>query len=474
MSTDSGTSVSDAGGRRRRARPGAAARRRRPAGPACAPAGQRRVGGEVAVGVGLVAERAPARRTRSAGADAAGRPRRASRAAQTPTVSSAPPRSRAPSSAQAATRAIPTDQPGVAPAGRGAGRCAGGERRWTARRCVRVTCYGRCWFPVLTCAHHAQFVRIRHLLVHSASPSSTAKRRPRPETTANAGIVGSMSSTPARRPRSPVPDAGRRRGDPGHLGRPGARAGAVGRAALHPDRRPPAVPHRGRRAGELHRAHVRRVRRATESAPQPTTAETLTRGAAAATARERHHLDAPPGCRPSSTKSRADPAEDARARTWPSMPVQHDLVAVLGDAPQHRPQPQPGGDRARRRRRLPRRRGRAARRTAASRTSHSWPATSSRHQPSPGRGERPVERPTPERPPAAAGAPIDACSRAARSTSAYSARLSSATCASRSPSASPSACCSRSSKSVEEPFFPPHPRTLTAAPAGVNRLWTID
>ncbi|CAA9378333.1 MAG: Excisionase/Xis, DNA-binding, partial [uncultured Nocardioides sp.] len=67
--------------------------------------------------------------------------------------------------------------------------------------------------------------------------------------------------------RSPVPDAGRRRGDPRHVERTGLRAGAPRRPACDQDRRSRPVAGRAVPARGLHPADVRRDARVRRPAP---------------------------------------------------------------------------------------------------------------------------------------------------------------------------------------------------------------
>ena len=158
-----------------------------------------------------------------------------------------------------------------------------------------------------------------------SSTAQTGARQPKRRQTL---AYGAMPSTPGagRGITAPVPDAARRRRDPGHLRRPGPGAGAVRRAALHPDRRPPAVPHRGGRAGELHPRMYAESDAKPRPAEPPGDAPAADRSRGCAPQRrqraERHHLDR--------RRRRGSPDQDldeVRRRPGPARPARVDPSA---------------------------------------------------------------------------------------------------------------------------------------------------
>ena len=284
-------------------------------------------------------------------------------------------------------------------------------------------------------------------------------------------------------PRPPVPDAAPT--SPRSWPPPSPRSGRSCSPASCATSRSAAASSTASRPVELEKyiaAHVRRGRRQAETrATRPTHAR-LTGSAAcarAASARERHAPRAYPGRRlaptATSTKSRADPAQQAAAHRRAVHAVQQHLAPVLRHPAQRRAQPQPGGDRAGGGGDRPRRPAPAASRRRPATTSHSWRRGVEQAPAVPGPAQHAVEGADPGTS-SRSRAPTDACSRAASSTRAYSARLCSAT--SRVPlgQREPLGLLLEVVEEVEEPFFPPHARTLTGPGRGMSIAWgqTVD
>ena len=317
-----------------------------------------------------------------------------------------------------------------------------------------------------------------------STPASSTAQSPTRLHARNAGKrwhSGPMSSPQGGGVRPPVPHAGRRGRGPGHLRGPGAGARAVRRAALHPDRRPPAVPHRDRRARGLHPAQVRRVRRqagprsagaaptAARSTAEPPAHRRVARRRSAASGRPPRHRRRPVAHR----RPRRSPRRPGRARPAAPQPSRRCSTAsppVLGHAAQRRGEPEPGAQRPGALGDPALGRAPAAEPTAARPTIHSA-ARVEQHQPSPARSSVPSSAPTPV-----------TSSRSRRTDRAVQ------------PGGEVDLGVLRPAllgdlrvalgqrqtlglllevvEEVEQPLLPPHPRTLTGAGAGVNRLWT--